>query len=94
MRTDLPAEERTLIAQIAIHDRLSRIGGSANTEAARRAKWQRYLDQVDPLGVLAPAEREKRATFARRADMARLSLMAAQARRARSATRSGPDGPD
>jgi hypothetical protein len=74
-------DERSLIAQIAINERLSRGGGAKNTEAARLAKWEKYLRQVDPEGVLTPDERERRAGFARKADMARLSLKAAQARR-------------
>lgn len=73
------AEERRLIAQIAAHS--AACLGATNTEAARAAMWQKYLDQVDPNGVLSPQERERRAVHARKADMARLALKSAQVRR-------------
>lgn len=79
---NIPADERTLIAQIAAYERLGQVGGSANTEAARAALWKKYLDQVDPDGVLPEKERERRATHLRKADLARLALKAAQAKRA------------
>jgi hypothetical protein len=49
------------------------------TEAARAARWQKYLDRV-PAEITDPAERQRRAELLRRADMQRLSLKAAQAR--------------
>lgn len=63
---------------------------TARTEPGRRAFDQRFLDQVDPERVLDPAERARRADFARRAYFQRLALKSAQARRLR---RTGGDDP-
>lgn len=90
---NIPAGERTLVAQIAAYERLGKIGGSANTEAARAAQWQKYLDKVDPDGMLPDDERERRAQHARKADMLRLSLKAAQVRRKRREAQQRLDGP-
>ena len=51
------------------------------TEAARRARWQRFLDAADPDGVLPAEERIARAEAARRAVMIRLSARGVAARK-------------
>ena len=51
------------------------------THAARQGFWRRFLDLVDPDRVLPAAERERRATAAMKAHMARLGLKSAQKRR-------------
>jgi hypothetical protein len=53
------------------------------TQAARDGRWQRYLDQVDPDGVLPEAERARRAELAQQAAMLRMALAAARVRRRR-----------
>jgi hypothetical protein len=55
--------------------------GSTNTTAARAAFNQRFLDEVDPDRVLPEAERDRRASYARRAHFAKLALKSVQARR-------------
>jgi hypothetical protein len=54
---------------------------SARTEPARRALLDRFEREVDPDGVLSPAERARRAGHARKAYFTRLALRSAQARR-------------
>jgi len=50
------------------------------TQAARRARWQRYLDRVDPDRALPEGERVRRAEALRRADMLRMSAVSVVAR--------------
>ena len=72
-----------------------RIGGfrvhalHGDTGARARAEFlARFEREVDPLGLLMPEEREKRAGAARRAYFARLAFLSAKARSAKS----GSDG--
>jgi len=58
--------------------------GLTNTGPAKRASDQRFLDQVDPEGILKPEERQKRASHAKTAWMLHLSHLSAQSRTARS----------
>lgn len=79
--TDMTAD-RSLIARLAAHESWARTADpSARTAAARRAMLERFEHQVDPDGVLPPAERARRAGHARQAYFARLALRSAQARR-------------
>lgn len=55
----------------------------AATEPARRAFMDRFEREVDPTGVLDPAERTIRAEHAMKAHMTRISLRAAAARKAK-----------
>jgi len=81
--------ERSLCAAIASNESWAKTADRpARTAAARRAFNKRFEDQVDPDGVLTPAERAKRAENARQAHFQRLALKSAQARRARKATAS------
>ena len=54
----------------------------------------KFEQQVDPDGKLSPAERAKRAEFARKAHFKRLALKSAQARRRRGGDADGmkPNG--
>jgi hypothetical protein len=52
----------------------------AITQAARDARWKKYLDQV-PEWVTDEADRIRRAELLRRADMQRLALKATKARK-------------
>lgn len=56
---------------------------TARTAPARAAMLAKFEREVDPDGVLDPAERAKRAESARKAWYSRLALRSAQARRAR-----------
>lgn len=60
---------------------------SARTEPARRAFLERFEREVDPDGVLPPAERARRAAHARAAYYARLAAKSAAARATRKASR-------
>jgi len=65
-------EERTLRARLAAHALHAQ--GKTNTGPARAARWQQYLDQVDPDKILPEAERIKRAEHARMAFMTRIAF--------------------
>lgn len=56
---------------------------AAITAPARRAFLSKFEEQVDPNGELDPAERTRRAEFARRAHMLRLAAKSAESRRRR-----------
>lgn len=74
--------ERTLRARLAAHESWAQTADrAARTAAARQAFADSFERQVDPDGVLDPAERSKRAESARKAHYTRLSLKAAEARR-------------
>jgi hypothetical protein len=76
--------ERSLIGQIAAHQSWAHTQDrSARTAKARQAAFDRFEKEVDPEGLLIPAERARRAASARKAYFARLALKSAQARRRR-----------
>jgi hypothetical protein len=78
----LTPSERSLRARLAVHTSWARTSDrTARTAPARRAALQRFEREVDPDGVLLPAERAQRAEQAMRAQMARLALRSVQARR-------------
>lgn len=70
--------ERTLAARAAAYTRWSRTADTtAATAPMRDARLAQFEAQVDPEGVLAPEERQRRAGLARKAfmtDMARRSV--------------------
>lgn len=87
-----PAERR-LHASMASNVRWSRVDDrTAATEPMRRAFLERFERDVDPDGVLSPAERARRADNARSAHYAALALKSAQARRRKAAARGGVEG--
>ncbi|GAA2370823.1 hypothetical protein Cme02nite_45050 [Catellatospora methionotrophica] len=76
--------ERALIARIAAATRWAKEPSRTEaTKAARNAFASKFEQEVDPEGVLAPAERAKRAASLRSAYYSRLALRSAQARRGR-----------
>lgn len=82
---NLTDAERKLRASLAAHESWAHTEDrSARTANARRAMLDKFEKQVDPDGVLAPAERAKRAQNARKAHYKRLALKSAQVRRQRS----------
>ena len=95
---DSMTADRSLIARLAAHESWANTADpSARTAPARRALLDRFERQVDPDGVLSPAERARRAGHARKAYFTRLALRSAQARRKTPAVvdvDGGPKGPD
>ena len=80
---DLTPSERVLRARIGGHSKWAKTGDrTAATATARQAFLNRFEKQVDPEGVLDPAERARRAESARKAHFTRLALRSSQARRA------------
>lgn len=75
------SEAHVLAGRIGAHESWARTPDrSARTRPAREAFIARFERQVDPDGLLSPAERATRAEHARIAYMTRLSLKAAAAR--------------
>lgn len=80
--------ERKLRAQVAAHTSWANTHDrTKRTEAGRQALNDKFAREVDPDGVLSPAERARRAESARKAHFARLALLSAQARRKGAASR-------
>ena len=89
------ASDRALAARIAAHTSWAVTPDrEVRTRPARSAFLIRFERQVDPDGVLAPAERERRAASARRAYFQRLALKSSTARRARRDERLGRKSAD
>lgn len=77
------SQDSVLRAKIAAHVRWAHEPNrAAATRAARQAFADRFEREVDPDGVLDPAERARRADSARKAYFTRLALKSAQSRRA------------
>jgi hypothetical protein len=75
---------RARIGALALHSQRDR---RETTAAGRAAFLGRFEREVDPDGLLDPAERARRAEFARKAYFARLALASAKARRSRKASK-------
>lgn len=81
----LTPAQRSLRAHLAAHEKWAKATDpSAATAPARAAFLDRFERQVDPDGILAPAERSRRAAHARKAHFSRLALQSSRARAARS----------
>lgn len=82
----LAAERKSLAARAAAHASWANTPNpAARTEPARKAARDRFETQVDPDGLLDPAERTRRAEHARKAYFLGLALKSAQARRKKAA---------
>ncbi len=77
----LTPEQRRLRAQIAANARWSREDPAPNAARGQAGLTARFEREVDPHGVLNPAERERRVECARRAHFQRLALASSRARR-------------
>jgi len=75
---------RASIARLGAHALHAQHSGVETTAAARSAFLRRFEAQVDPDGVLEPAERAHRAEHARKAHFTKMALRSAQARRLKS----------
>lgn len=73
--------ERALSARLAAHAKWAKTDPVQGTAAARKAALDRFEREVDPMGVLDPGERARRAEHARKAYFTKLALKSAQARR-------------
>lgn len=83
--------QRNLRAKIAAHLSWAATSDpSARTAPARAAADERFERQVDPDGVLPPAERARRAEHARRAYFLQLALKSASVRRERARPAGSP----
>ena len=80
MSSNSPSQ-RVLVARLAAHSRWATADPVEGTKAARAAFLDRFEKQVDPDGVLSPAERARRAEHARKAYFVRLAFKSAQARK-------------
>ena len=76
---------------IAAHILHSRYDSRELTAPARAAFDQKFLDQVDPSGLLPEGERKRRAAHLRRAYFQKLALRSAEVRRARTQRRNGEE---
>jgi hypothetical protein len=70
-------------AKLAAHTRWSREDPTENAIRGQRGLQAKFERDVDPEGVLPPAERARRAESLRQAHMARLALASSRARKAR-----------
>lgn len=83
--TRLTAAQRSLSARAAAHARWAQTSDaerarfSADARARQMSRWDR---EVDPDGLLGPAERARRATNAMKAHMANMGKRSSQKRRA------------
>ena len=73
--------ERVLTGRLGAYVLHSRYDSRELIRPAREAFWSKFERDVDPDGVLDPAERARRAEMARKAHFTRLALKSAQARR-------------
>jgi hypothetical protein len=77
----LTPSERRLRARLAALSLHAQTDSRSHTEPAREAFLKRFERQVDPIGVLTPQERARRAELAKRAYFVRLALKSVRARR-------------
>ncbi len=77
----LTAEQRILRARLAAYRLHATHDPKETTRSARAAFASRFEREVDPEGVLDPAERARRAEAARKAHFTRLALRSSRARR-------------
>jgi hypothetical protein len=84
MKSSITRAERSLRGKIAVHTSWANTTDrSARTAPGRKAALERFEREVDPEGVLEPAERARRAEHARKAYFSRLAYLSARARRAK-----------
>jgi hypothetical protein len=91
-REPLSPTERVLRARVAAHAKHAQHDPRAAMDKARAVFLAAFERQVDPEGLLPPAERQRRAEQLRSAHFARLALASAKARRSRRPAAKGGDG--
>jgi hypothetical protein len=87
-RNSLTPAQRTLSGRVGAHESWARTSDrSARTAPARAAAFSRFEREVDPEGVLDPAERHRRAKHAQSAYFSRLALRSSRSRSRAAAAR-------
>ncbi len=86
-QSSLTPEQRSQIARMGAHALHAKRDPRETTRKARQAFLDRFERQVDPDGLLEPAERARRADQARSAYFAHLSYRGVRARQRRRAER-------
>lgn len=81
----LTPEERSMRARIAAHSLHAQHDSREITAPARQAFMDSFERNVDPEGVLDPAERRRRAEHARKAHFTAMALKSSEVRRQRKA---------
>ncbi len=74
-------EERSQISRMGAHALHSRYDSRVISQPARDKFMARFEDEVDPDRVLSEAERQRRASHAKKLYFTRLALASARARR-------------
>jgi len=88
----LSPHEASLRARIAAHSRWAKTPDRTGATAPARTRFlDRFEQDVDPQGTLAPDLRARLAENARRAHFTRMALKSAQARRRRSERKGAGD---
>ena len=72
--------QRSMSARLAAYEKHARTDGREATAAARAAFLSRFERDVDPQGILPPAERARRAEHAKKAYFLKLALKSSKAR--------------
>ena len=81
MSERLPSSLASLRGRMGAHALHAKVADpTAHTAPARKAFLDRFEREVDPDGILSPAERARRAEHARKAYFGRLALASAKAR--------------
>ena len=83
MPEDLTPAQRSMRARMAAHAKHAKYDSKEQTEPARRAFIERFINEVDPDRELPERERQRRAEHKMREHMARLSFQSSRARKAR-----------
>jgi hypothetical protein len=87
MSDSLTPEQRSLRARLAAQESWARTTDpAARTAPARAAAMQKFLDAVDPEGVLPVEQRQRMAEAARKAYFTRLAFQSSRARSAKAQT--------
>jgi hypothetical protein len=81
--------QRVLLGRLGAYTLHSRYDSAELVRPAREAFLSKFEREVDPEGLLDPAERARRADMARKAYFTRLALKSAQARAKRKSGLSG-----
>ncbi|RZU52666.1 hypothetical protein EV385_4544 [Krasilnikovia cinnamomea] len=77
---ELTPEQRSMRGRLAAHARWAREDPEHHLPKARAAFMDRFSREVDPDGVLPPAERERRAEHARKRYFTALAFKSSRAR--------------
>ena len=91
MPADRNMGELSLLGRLGAYTQQAANDTRDTTKAARAARDEQFVDQVDPERTLPAKERARRVEAARKAHFTRLSLLSSRARRAKKSTAQLPD---